>query len=346
MTSDEPATVVFAGYGATGKTTFLAALWHSVLDEDASGTLKLEKIFEGDRDYINRRQEEWLKYNEVRRTRVDHDQPIQLSLRDRQSGRLFQLGIPDLSGETFRVQFEERRASSVLIDALTHAAGIALFVNPKKVEDPTCIRDAWDAIDDSSDDVEVAAETSGAGPASAEDSIDRASHEEQTTPMDIAGSSSGSGELLADSTQDSAGTPDVLPGDTAATGAGEFNPALCCTQVKYVDLLQQLSQHIHNAPVRCAVIVSAMDALDGTEFQDKPELFVRRRMSMLDQFLLARRDLFESRIYGVSAQGGDYSPSSIEALAQLGSERIRICIAGSRSTDITRPVRWLAFGDE
>lgn len=286
MSTTAPASVLLAGFRETGKTTFLVALWHTVANADVEGALVLDKFYEGDRDYITARHNEWLAYEPVMRTQVDQAAPIRMSLREPATGRILQLGIPDLSGETFRTLFEDRRANETLVTAVKNASGIAIFINPSTVDDPAKIRDAWYAVGD--------------------------------------------------------GSP---AGEPVSQKPVEFSPSLCCTQVKYVDLLQQLVAHEPPLPVRCALIVSAMDVLDGTEFQDRPEQFIAKRMSLLDQFLRTRTDLIDARIYGISAQGGTYKPETVESLAKLGVRRIRVCAHGARSHNITMPLQWLAFGE-
>lgn len=328
MTDERPTSVVLAGFRETGKTTFLVALWHTVISSEVAGALTLEKIYEGDRDYITQRHNEWLAYEPVKRTTVDHDTPILMTLRDASRGRLLQLGIPDLSGETFKIQFEERRASPILVEAIRGAAGVALFINPKEVVDPIRIREVWDAIEDGTP-------TSGAR---------HERQERKITGPPARADGAGAGVT------EQAEAAEPLKTESQPSGgrnpADDFTASRCCSQVKYVDLLQQIIEHGPGTPLRCAVVVSAMDTLDGTEFQDRPDLFVSKRLSMVDQYLRTNRDLFDSKIYGVSAQGGQYDTATIETLAKLGSQRIRVCGSGKRDNDISRPVRWLAFGEE
>lgn len=328
--------VVFAGFRETGKTTFLVALWHTVTNDEVPGALSLETFYEGDREYITQRHSEWLAYEAVKRTLVDHDTPIQMTLREPKQGRLLQLGLPDLSGETFKVQYEERRASPVLVHAIRGATGVALFINPQTVSDPTRIRETWEALED-------AAEAPGSAEAPSGPSVEQSPEE---APPGSSGPPTGS----VPASTEPAATDGIEAGPTSETasrdGSDGFDVSLCCSQVKYVDLLQQFAELEPRKPLRVAVIVSAMDTLDGTEFADRPEHFLRARMSMLDQYLRTRSDLFQSRVYGVSAQGGAYDEATIRTLAQLGSARIRVCNNGFRDNDITRPIRWLAFGEE
>jgi hypothetical protein len=325
--SETPKSIVFAGFRETGKTTFLVALWHTIVKNEVPGALTLENFYEGDREYINSRHAEWLSYEPVKRTLVDLSTPIKMTLRDAKRDRLLQLGIPDLSGETFKVQFEERHASKTFAQAVNGAVGFGIFINPIRVEDPTRIREAWDALDGEPEETDAPDGASMSEPAP--------DGPPAVPKDDVAGSENGGRKEVS---SDISGVP--------SKKAPDFKAEMCCTQVKYVDLLQQLVEHGVSTPLRCAVIVSAMDRLDGTPFENRPEDFIRARMSLFDQFLHARKDLFEARIYGVSAQGGEYDAASVESLAKLGADRIRLSVSGKRDNDITRPLRWLAFGEE
>ena len=80
-----------------------------------------------------------------------------------------------------------------------------------------------------------------------------------------------------------------------------------------------------------------------------PEEYLAKRMPLLDQFL--RHGLhpdWEKRIYGVSAQGGDYDDDNskladAERLRDIDvpSERISVVYAGDKSNDLTEPLQWL-----
>ena len=101
--------LLLLGLPKTGKTTFLAALWHVVESPEVEGSWKLIDLFEGNRDYIERRRQEWLSYREVKRTSPNGN-AINLTLKTRQS-TVARIEVPDLSGETFRAQFEDRELS-------------------------------------------------------------------------------------------------------------------------------------------------------------------------------------------------------------------------------------------
>jgi Double-GTPase 1 len=115
------------------------------------------------------------------------------------------------------------------------------------------------------------------------------------------------------------------------------------TQVQLVDLLQ-FTEKLQKAerPVRVGVIVSAWDLV----FENYPgEMgagnWLKNRMSYLDQYLRSNFELFNVRVYGVSAQGGDLEKDRAALQNHvLPSERIVIHGPDCVPHDISEPVRW------
>jgi len=102
--------LLLAGLPASGKTTFLAALWHVVHSREIESSMQLGQHFDGPRAYIMGRHQEWLGYTKVRHTRVTESvEKIQLSLEDPKSGEAVRLLIPDIGGETYSTQLMHRR---------------------------------------------------------------------------------------------------------------------------------------------------------------------------------------------------------------------------------------------
>ena len=66
-------------------------------------------------------------------------------------------------------------------------------------------------------------------------------------------------------------------------------------------------------------------------------------MPLLDQFLWTNGDCFDSRVYGVSAQGINLNDQAATERASKGnpSERILIVDGSERGHDITAPLVWL-----
>lgn len=123
-----PANLLFIGLPGSGKTTFLAALWHVLSDRSSATTLKLTKL-SGDRTYLNQITKEWRECSQVPRTNLQGEQVVVLHL-DGDGFGSFDLSIPDLAGEAFKQQLTDRRISR-RHDAFAQAAtGVMLFLHP------------------------------------------------------------------------------------------------------------------------------------------------------------------------------------------------------------------------
>jgi len=149
--------------------------------------------------------------------------------------------------------------------------------------------------------------------------------------------------------------PEEKPGDevekqmeeaeesSAEGGAEDWSPLKAPTQVQLVDLLQ-FTEKVQKAkrPVRVAVIVSAWDLVrQDYPGEDGARNWLKERMSYLDQYLRSNFELFNVRVYGVSAQGGDLKKDR-DALQNhiRTSERILIEGPDCGAHDISEPVRW------
>jgi hypothetical protein len=312
---------MLVGLPEAGKTTFVVALWHVASSDEVPESLTVDRFFEGDREYIQKARDRWLAYEQVGRNKnPDVQNLIRLTLRERSSdARPLQLTIPDLAGETFRQQFVERGWKRSFLQRLDETTALLLFINPNSVEEPFVIADAEAALDGWGED--------GGEP------------EEDT-------GDSGRGRLGGELAQLSV-VSDEGTGDHLRKEEEEFDFSDCCTAVKVVDLLQLLAEALPHRPMPLAVVVSAYDSLTGhAHYSADPSRYVRERLSLLDQYLSASPELFNSRIFGVSAQGGNYDQSlDVERLQSLetAAERIRIVTSdGFDGHDASEPLRWLA----
>lgn len=121
--------LLFIGLPSSGKTTYLAALWHVLEDQSSATKLKLNGL-SGDRTYLNRIVEAWRACTAVPRTTLQaEDTTVSLHLEGDGFGT-FRLSVPDLSGEAFHQQLEHRKMSAQHADLLRHANGVILFVHP------------------------------------------------------------------------------------------------------------------------------------------------------------------------------------------------------------------------
>lgn len=145
----------------------------------------------------------------------------------------------------------------------------------------------------------------------------------------------------------------------------EWEPSFAPTQVQLVDLLQQISR----APVggvdrRIVIMISAWDKAQGEGLT--PDAFLDAKLPLLAQYLEASRDGWSSRVYGVSAQGGEYdgnadnSEDGVQVAApgpkktpkkgkdadrlrevDIAANRIRLVFGEKESNDLTEPLQWL-----
>lgn len=128
------------GLPASGKTTFLAALWHLVEANEAECRLKLDGC-SGDFTYLNMIAEAWRSFSPVPRTSQIGDKDVTIQLIDTETNMSGQAFFPDLAGETFDRQVEERVCKPEFIEALSQNRGILFFINADVREDSLSINE-------------------------------------------------------------------------------------------------------------------------------------------------------------------------------------------------------------
>ncbi|MGH7436896.1 MAG: TRAFAC clade GTPase domain-containing protein, partial [Polyangiaceae bacterium] len=92
--------IVICGLPESGKTTFLAALWHLVTARKVDTKLSFDSLRDGDQTHLNNIVRQWRDAKVQART---SGQPtlVSMNLLDR-SGTKLRLTFPDLSGESYR----------------------------------------------------------------------------------------------------------------------------------------------------------------------------------------------------------------------------------------------------
>jgi len=111
-------------------------------------------------------------------------------------------------------------------------------------------------------------------------------------------------------------------------------------EVKIVEFLQVANRRPQRPRRRkIAVIVSAWDVVAEAP---APSTWLEANRPMLAQFLAANADLWNARVYGISAQGGKL-PDRKRELAKIKqpSERIRVVGHGAGTHDLSAPLQWL-----
>lgn len=135
------------GLPRSGKTTFLAALWHVIDAGEVATKLVLDKLV-GDHVYLNTIVDAWRRCEEVPRTSMAAETKVAIHVHAPVSGQKAVLGFPDLSGESFKVQFATRSCTPDYVEGFKGAGGILLFVNANRPSDGMTLADIGPAIAD------------------------------------------------------------------------------------------------------------------------------------------------------------------------------------------------------
>lgn len=149
-----------------------------------------------------------------------------------------------------------------------------------------------------------------------------------------------------DSDEESLLAADSPEAHSAPTEDTQWNPGDTPLQVRIVDLLEAIQwPPFGTKPPRVAVIVSAWDLTD----EISADIWLAKRMPLLDQYLRSGQGAAGVRVYGVSAQGGRLSkkedgpgPDRDRLLkVQPPSRRIQIVGPDVAEHDLTSPLLWL-----
>jgi hypothetical protein len=125
------------GLPKTGKTTYLAALWHVLKSSEVPGSLVLEHR-EGDQEYLNLIADQWSRCAELDRTPRAGQMEVAIVLRDPATGARVRMSIPDMSGEIYASQWEDRSCSTEFAELAANAGGCLAFIHPG-----TLVPTAW-----------------------------------------------------------------------------------------------------------------------------------------------------------------------------------------------------------
>jgi Double-GTPase 1 len=127
--------ITICGFPESGKTTYLAALWHLVTARADQTSLRFESLRNGDSSHLNALAARWRDGLTQIRTDIRSNQLVSMNLLDASSVPL-RLTFPDLSGESYRVMFEDRDCSPALAEILTSGAGMLFFIHADRIQEP------------------------------------------------------------------------------------------------------------------------------------------------------------------------------------------------------------------
>ena len=130
--------VVFAGLPESGKSTFLAALSHQLLNGGAQTAFTFEK-FSDQEGRLRALEERWLAVKCSERTKTDTESWVALHVKRVAGGERVTFEIPDLRGEHFEHPAVRSTCEPRLWSALKEANGIVLFTNGGRRRDDVSI---------------------------------------------------------------------------------------------------------------------------------------------------------------------------------------------------------------
>ena len=128
-------TCFIMGYPSTGKTTFIAALWHSLQQKKTHTKFKL-KNYVGNQTYLATIEKDWLTGKEVSRTLLPvQNESLLLTLVDDLNNEI-NFSFPDFSGELFNNIYVDREISVELKKKICTSDAFVLFLSPKTTYEP------------------------------------------------------------------------------------------------------------------------------------------------------------------------------------------------------------------
>lgn len=127
--------IVTVGLPASGKTTFLAALWHLVCKDDVQNMrLKFAGLRRGDKTYLNEIADLWRDGRIQERTVLRGDRVVTIDLVDH-AGTEVQLEFPDIAGEAFGQMWEKRDCDPTVAEMLRNG-NVLLFIHADTIKSP------------------------------------------------------------------------------------------------------------------------------------------------------------------------------------------------------------------
>ena len=313
--------LVLIGLPHSGKSTFIGALWHVVESGELDGSLTITSLPK-DREYLNYLRMSWFRCESPERNKVEVAKEILLDVTYGEDNEPTALYFPDVSGEMYKLQFENRQLTSEYVESLEYAKGMILFINPDYLKKPDLISDANKLISD-----------------------EGAINENSVVEIDGKSSSEENEEIASGDEVKGNESDDKNIDQKSEDASKQWKHEDAPTQVIITDLLQMISMHLKH-PIKIALVISAwdviMDSHDDKYRKLKPREWISKELPLLAQYLVSNDDSFISEVYGISAQGSDYD-ADLSKLFDMDkqSDRIRVQVGEAMSNDICKPIVWL-----
>jgi len=132
--------IVIIGLPESGKTTFLAALWHLVTEEDVEAmALRFHTLVRGNASHLNQIAARWRDARIQERTGIGGNRLVSMNLLDAADNPV-RVTFPDVPGEAYRRMWEDRDCEPEIAEIL-NAGGVLLFVHSDTIELPSWLVD-------------------------------------------------------------------------------------------------------------------------------------------------------------------------------------------------------------
>lgn len=131
--------VVVLGLPASGKTTYLAALWHLLQANKVASKLRSARLRAGEAAHLHEIAKRWLHAKKQERTFHSKNRIVTIELKTADDAQ-FVLTFPDVAGEAFAQIWEARECDPEVIGSL-QAPGVLLFVHATAINRPNWIAD-------------------------------------------------------------------------------------------------------------------------------------------------------------------------------------------------------------
>jgi hypothetical protein len=131
--------IVIIGLPASGKTTFLAALWHLITERDIDTVLRFHTLRVGEAAHLNEIAARWRDAQVQDRTAVGGNRRVSMNLLDA-TGTPVRVTFPDVAGEAYRRMWEDRDCEPEIAEILK-ANSVLLFVHADTIRLPKWVID-------------------------------------------------------------------------------------------------------------------------------------------------------------------------------------------------------------
>lgn len=130
--------ISICGFPESGKTSYLAALWHLVTTAAEPTALRFESLRDGDATHLNELAKRWRNGLKQKRTEIPSSKLVSMNLTDA-SDQIMRLTLPDLSGESYQMMFEDRECSPSVAKTFENSDGMLLLIHADKIKQPQMV---------------------------------------------------------------------------------------------------------------------------------------------------------------------------------------------------------------